>query len=196
MEHTFYKLSIAGKSYIGSTTNLYDRKKKHKCDCNKKDYNLKVYNFIRENGGWDKVKIMIIDKIICHRNDALDFETKYMKMFNCELNSIYPKRSSKEYYENNKESIAEKCKKYREKNKESIAEKSKEYYENNREEIIEYSKKYREKNIEKITENSKVYKKNNKESIIEKGKEYYENNKESIIEKCKEYREKNKEKIK
>ena len=42
--------------YIGSCCNFVRRKCEHKISCNnsnRKNYNLKVYKFIRENGGWD-----------------------------------------------------------------------------------------------------------------------------------------------
>ena len=41
--------------YIGSTTNKYRRKQQHKSSCNSsngKYYNLYLYQFIRENGGF------------------------------------------------------------------------------------------------------------------------------------------------
>ena len=42
--------------YVGSTTDFSKRKYGHKSACNNckiKNYNLKVYKIIRENGGWD-----------------------------------------------------------------------------------------------------------------------------------------------
>ena len=42
--------------YVGHTTNFIKRKARHKIDCNnsnKKEYNLKVYQIIRDNGGWE-----------------------------------------------------------------------------------------------------------------------------------------------
>lgn len=41
-------LSIEAIIYIGSTTNLYNRKKRHRCDCFTKQKELLVYNYIRE----------------------------------------------------------------------------------------------------------------------------------------------------
>ena len=52
----------------------------------------------------------------------------------------------KEYYEQNKEKIAEQRKDYRERNKEKIAERNKKYYEQNKEKLAEYDKKYNEQN--------------------------------------------------
>jgi hypothetical protein len=42
--------------YIGSSTNFKERRKGHKKRCNnekQKSYNIYVYKFIRDNGGWD-----------------------------------------------------------------------------------------------------------------------------------------------
>ena len=48
--------------YIGSTKNLHKRSGLHKSTCyniNRPGYNYKVYQFIRENGGWDNWQIII-----------------------------------------------------------------------------------------------------------------------------------------
>jgi len=45
--------------YVGHTTNWDNRKCKHKDTCNNvksKYYHLKVYQMIRENGGWNSFK--------------------------------------------------------------------------------------------------------------------------------------------
>ena len=42
--------------YVGSTTNYYKRKMGHKTSLNtvgKKEYNFKVYQYMRASGGWD-----------------------------------------------------------------------------------------------------------------------------------------------
>jgi hypothetical protein len=144
MEYTFYKLSIADKCYIGSTTNFDNRMKNHKNRCNNennKKNNYKVYQYIRDNGNWENVKVMIIDKIIYNNKEqALDIETKFMLSFNAELNTQYPKRSKKERYETNKQSIIEKQKQYNEENREKVIERKKEYYENNKQKISEKQK--------------------------------------------------------
>tara|TARA_B110000503_G_C6876316_1_gene300789 strand:- start:27 stop:581 length:555 start_codon:yes stop_codon:yes gene_type:complete len=159
MEYTFYKLSIGDKCYVGSTENFNNRMSQHKCRCyseKDKKYNCKVYQYMRQNGGFEKVDIMIIDKIIYNNKEqSLDMETKYMLMFNAELNSVYPKRSKKERYETNKESILEKRHKFYQENKERLSLKDKEKYEKNKESVKERVKKYREENREKISEKLK-----------------------------------------
>ena len=51
--------------YVGHTTDFIKRKCNHKtnvkCEPSSK-YNLKVYQMIRENGGWDNFLVKITDK--------------------------------------------------------------------------------------------------------------------------------------
>jgi len=175
--------------YIGSTTNFTQRKKCHKSTCNninnKRTYNLKLYSTIRENGGWDNWRIVIINE--CEegitKTQAHIIEEEFRVKLNANLNSIKcfttKEEAKEEYYKNNKE--------YKEQNKEKIREKNKEYYEQNKEKIKEECKEYRKEYRERNKEKMKEYRENNKEKM----KEYRENNKE----KMKEYRENNKEKI-
>jgi hypothetical protein len=54
--------------YVGSTTNLAQRRSNHKSDCTKPDnkgHNVPVYQFIRENGGWDNWEVIKIEDCPC-----------------------------------------------------------------------------------------------------------------------------------
>ncbi len=157
--------------YVGSTTNFTKRKSQHKSDCyniNRKSYNHKVYQFIRDNGNWDNWSMILIKKVKV--NDIYELhreERKYIEQLNATLNYYIPTRTNKEWYENNKD----KRKEWYQSNKDKIQEKSKEYYENNKDKILEYQKQRHD---------------NNKDKINEKKKEYYENNKDKIKDKMKE----------
>lgn len=51
-----YKIWNEDDFYVGSTTDLASRKKRHKYNCNNenvKEYNFKIYQTIREKGGWN-----------------------------------------------------------------------------------------------------------------------------------------------
>jgi hypothetical protein len=51
--------------YVGHTTNFINRKALHKSNCNNingKSYNLKIYNTIRNNGGWLNWSMIEIEK--------------------------------------------------------------------------------------------------------------------------------------
>ena len=52
--------------YIGSTINFASRKKQHARDCKTKNY--RVYEYIRENGGWDNFRMSLLE--------SFEFESK------------------------------------------------------------------------------------------------------------------------
>ena len=160
MEYTFYKIQVGNECYVGSTKNFKNRMTEHKqksnCLINDKHYNIKVYQSIREVG-WDKIDIMIIDKIIYNsKREAEDMETKYMLMFNAKLNSCYPKRSMKKYQLDNKEQISNQRKLFRIENKERLNNVNKEYYDDNRERLIQQQHEYYVNNRQLVSQRSKL----------------------------------------
>lgn len=77
--------------YIGSTTDFIRRKNNHK-DCsqnlNKKSYNDKKYQYIRENGGWGDFNMVEVEKFPCNDgNEARAREEYWRSYFNAQLNS-------------------------------------------------------------------------------------------------------------
>jgi exonuclease VII large subunit len=56
------------------------------------------------------------------------------------------------------------------------------YYQSNKEKIAEYKRQYYENNKEKIAEQNRQYYQNNKEKVAERNRQYYENNKEKVAE--------------
>ncbi len=150
--------------YIGSTTNFRQRKCGHKSCCNNindKHYNVYVYQFIRDNGGWDNWDMVLIEKYAA--TDKRDLHTKerhWIETLGSNLNKIIPTRTDQEYYQNNKESIKDHVKQYSVKNKDKIKQRSKIYFENNRDQIKLYKKKYNEKNKESINEKGRQHRAN------------------------------------
>ena len=94
----FYKISCKDTNitdlYIGHTTNFVQRKSAHKqCCVNPKyaNYNCKVYNVIREHGGWDNWRMDIIAYHDCKDlYEARKKEQEYFILYNATLNSIEP----------------------------------------------------------------------------------------------------------
>jgi hypothetical protein len=187
--------------YIGSTTNLKNRKNGHKTCCNNendKGYNRCVYQYIRDNGGWDEWIMIAIEEYPCYSKKELEIRERYhIDLLRSTLNKSIPTRTNEEYWRNNKDKKYKKDKRYRESHKEEIVkkkkeyyeankEKIKEYYENNKEEIKEQKKEYYEANKEKILEKAKEYSKEYYEANKEKIKENYQNNREKILEQKKE----------
>lgn len=194
---TIYKISCKNPEitdcYVGSTVDHNSRKSSHKSVCNNensKDYNLPVYRYIRDNGGWNNWEFVLLEDYPCRTKKQLNIrERLWLEKLGAKLNSCYPERSNeeiKEYRKDwknvNKEHLKQYRKNWREENKEHLKEyyeekmkeKSKEYYEVKKEEILEKTKEYREKNREKINKKAKEYRKKNKEKISEKQKEKVE----------------------
>jgi hypothetical protein len=156
--------------YVGHTTDNIRRKGQHKIDCYNvkgKRYNYKFYKHIRDNEiEWNEIR-WEYDKYPC--NDVYEAERQEglkIRELKPLCNMVVPRRTKKEYYNDNIDKIKEKQQVYRIENKD---------------ELKKYMNQYQEDNIEKIKENKK---------------EYYENNKEVILKKTKDYATKNEEKIK
>ena len=94
----FYKIRCKNPDvkdvYIGHTINFVERKRAHKHSCtyeNNSNYNCKVYNIIRQYGGWDNWKMEIIAFHECDdQYAARKLEQKYFEEHNATLNSIEP----------------------------------------------------------------------------------------------------------
>ena len=127
--------------YVGHTTDFRRRKNGHKTRCsneNDKSFNFKVYQTIRQNGGWDNWIMIEIEKYPCtDSNEATARERYWFEQLSAKLNSQTPNRTKQEYEQNNKE-----------KTKEYI----KQYYEENKSRLNEMNKQYREKNKDKLKE--------------------------------------------
>jgi hypothetical protein len=125
--------------YVGHTTNFIKRKALHKSDCNninRKAYNFKIYNTIRNNGDFENWSMIEIEKYPCNDiNEACSRERYYYELLNAKLNTNYPARNkteyNKDYYQDNKEYKKE----YRDNNKDKMQEYNKEYYEDNKDKI-------------------------------------------------------------
>ena len=176
--------------YVGSTTNFRMRKFGHKTACNNekdKNYNIFVYNYIRDNGGWNNFVMIPIEVYPCNDKKELEVrERHHIELLKPTLNKVIPTRTLKEYYKDNKENLAEKAKKYYEDNKEVIIQKVKGWYETNKEKKAQYDKQYHIDNKEKKAQYDKQYYEDKKEKKINISRQYYKNNKDKIAEKQKE----------
>ena len=88
--------------YVGSTCDYMGRKNSHKSNCNNenksKSYNLNVYKFIRENGGWDNWEMIELIKYPCNTQRELALkEREYIELLGGTLNKQIPTRSKAEY---------------------------------------------------------------------------------------------------
>jgi len=156
-----HKTDDTKKVYVGSTNDFKRRISQHRKNCNNeknKKYNFKLYQYLRENGGFYMYEIIILECYVCNfKNELYYKEDDYIKIYDNNLNS---KRAYLTYEE------------YKKKNNEN----AKKYKKEHREERNEYNKKYREENKDKI----KKYREENKDKI----KKYYEKYKEKITCEC------------
>ena len=78
--------------YVGHTTNFVQRKYAHKQSCINEKYGIcKLYDVIRNNGGWNNWKMEIINFFNCKDHyEARIKEQEYFVSLNANLNSIEP----------------------------------------------------------------------------------------------------------
>jgi len=139
--------------YVGHTTDFTKRKYSHKTRCNNdkdKKYHLKVYGYMRDNGGWDNFTMIEIEKYPCNdANEARARERYWLENFTSNLNISIPNRTRKEtthaYYEKNKAKIMHYSNVVRKDYHDS-------YYTNHKNDIMKRSKEnYEKKKQERYT---------------------------------------------
>jgi hypothetical protein len=95
---------LINEIYIGHTTNFVQRKHTHKISCineKSKNYNCKLYEVIRKNGGWDNWKMEIIDFYNCDDHyEARKIEQTFFISLKATLNSIEPLPKQKQKFAN------------------------------------------------------------------------------------------------
>lgn len=176
--------------YVGSCKSMTHRKYGHKQACTKpddKNHNLRVYQFIRENGGWNNWSMVELKEWQCESKAEMGkVENEHMISHHATLNSrVAPDGRPR----------SEVQKAYRGLHKVEIAATKHQWEVDNREAICQSKKGYYQEHKAEILANRNVYQEHNKEAIAERGKEYRERNAESISKRRKEYREQNKNSI-
>lgn len=111
----------------------------------------------------------------CNKTDGLTSTCKTCK-----------KDIDKEYYEANKDKVAEVNKRWYEKHREKMRKHSADRYQENKEEIRRKQKEYNEKNRKRIRQQKREYHWANRDKILKKKAEYCEKNKEEISKRRKE----------
>lgn len=90
----FYKIFCKNPEiediYIGKTCNLSNRMNQHKFGC-KHDKDIKLYNFINNNGGWENFNYNILreEEFICEK-DATIVENELYLQYTPSLNTYRP----------------------------------------------------------------------------------------------------------
>jgi hypothetical protein len=175
--------------YVGHTTNFTKRKNQHKTLVNDESCKRKVYECIRENGGWNNWSMIQIEDYQCKNKREAEMRERYwIETLQASLNcnnpyTIYtenPAKYKQDWYEENKVIILEKVKHRYEENKEEKLEYQKEYAAKNKEQIKSYQDEYREKNKDKLAEQKKEYREAHKEEAAKAHKAWREANKEKL----------------
>ena len=95
--------------YIGSTTDFRKRKSEHKSSCcneNKKDYNYKIYQTIRTNGGWENWSMISIESYPCNNGlETRRLERYWYEKMKPTMNTSLPYISKEEKIEKSKEKV-------------------------------------------------------------------------------------------
>ena len=153
--------------YVGSTKAFRQRKNQHK-DCYNNMKDRKLYNTIRENGGWDNWRMVILEDLgeVSFTQARIKEEEHRVKL-NANLNMQKCHITEEEKKERDNLYAKER----RNDNLEFFRNKDKEYYQKNKEKIlpkkIEYAKEWRDDNKEKVKEYATEYREKNKEKIME-----------------------------
>jgi hypothetical protein len=179
-----YKIWKDDEFYVGSTTDFTNRKRSHKCSCTDithKSYNYKIYQTIREKGGWDSWQMIPLEEYTeCQSQiQARIREEEWRVKLNAQLNMRRAfideegiKLRTKQYREEHKEEIKTRTSQWYKINKKERQEYSKKYVQDHKEERHEYSKKFHQENKDKIH----TYK--NQKFGCECGGKYTQSNKE------------------
>ena len=149
--------SVTDDIYIGSSKNIKDRTRSHKTNCNNQNganYNIKIYQKIREFGGWDNWLLIVLEKLPnATKSQATIREEELRVQLNATLNTNKASTGFGYIGLTKLESHREWCKIHYQQNSEKRIEYQKEY------DILNKEKKrlYRENNTEKIKEQKRLY---------------------------------------
>lgn len=86
MKYIIYKISVGDYTYIGSTRDYVQRKNRHRSACKKNE--LKVYQLIRDAGGWEKCEMVPIEEFDCEGQlQARIREEHWRREYNANMNT-------------------------------------------------------------------------------------------------------------
>ena len=157
-----YRITGNGKCYIGSTIqSLDDRLTQHKYDYRKYLNGKYHYTTSYECVSDENCVIELIENYPCDNRTELERrEGEIIQATECVNKNVAGRTDQeyrREYYQANREKIAERHREYEEANRERIAEQKREYYQMNCEKKKEYQREYFQANREKIAEYQREY---------------------------------------
>jgi hypothetical protein len=103
--------------YIGSTRSIRNRRTCHKSTCgnpNARNFNIRVYQYIRDHGGWDNWEMIVVETHEYQLHYELQTrERHYFELLHATLNVQVPNRSMAEYYRDTFEVVSAQRKQHR-----------------------------------------------------------------------------------
>jgi hypothetical protein len=85
--------------YVGHTTNFPKRKYQHKMSCSNLNNKYKIYEIIRQNGGWDNWNMIELAKYNCKdHTEARIKEQEHYELLKANLNSLPPFTDKSKYF--------------------------------------------------------------------------------------------------
>lgn len=142
--YVIYKItcdSLPDYVYVGSTTNFIKRKCYHRDYSNKYDETdkhakYKVYQIIRENGGWDNWSMVPVEEFKCDTiQQARIREQHWLEELKANMNSRNAFTDKRTYFESRRELKADYDAYYREVNAYRRKAQKADYYQRNKDEI-------------------------------------------------------------
>lgn len=163
-DYTFYLIQSKHEpglfNYVGSTKNLSNRKSQHKHDCNNESSDIKLYQMIRRNGGWNSFEVIELEHHHFNDKQAHEYEQQLIEQIQPTMNSYkaytglsrteYEKQYYKQWRIDNAEKYKQYCKQWRIDNVEQIKQNNKQYRIDNAEQIKQYQKQYQIDNAEHL----------------------------------------------
>lgn len=97
----YYLLGETDYNYVGSTTNMTRRLCEHKSRCydkNCRQYLVKLYQTIRDTGGFQNWKMVILETRLCQNKiERMMIEQDYLNNLNCNNCNVNRAFNSREY---------------------------------------------------------------------------------------------------
>ena len=98
--------------YIGSCKHFNTRRISHKSACNNiksKNHNLRIYRYIRQNGGWNQWNMILLEEYPCDSKYELELrERELIEELKPNINKNIPTRSRKERYLKDRDRLKQK----------------------------------------------------------------------------------------
>ncbi|MCR9103631.1 MAG: GIY-YIG nuclease family protein [bacterium] len=148
--------------YVGHTTDFIKRKSQHKntsLNPKYKYHHSLVYQFIRENGGWENFDMVLIKTETCENSlEAKQRERHFIEQLHTTLNTV------KRPYATQEENL-EKRKQWNEQHVEECRERARTHYYDNRDKKLLQVKTYNEEHKEDKKQYNQQYRETHKDKI-------------------------------